>query len=455
MDQNSPSSKTLVSGWGKYPAYETILSRPESISSLKSSLNADKPLLARGFGKSYGDAAVNPFGLTVLMERLNRILSFRNESGVVKCESGVTIADLIHTFLPQGWFPLVVPGTQQITIGGAIASDIHGKNHHRDGSFSQAVKGFSILLANGDIVNCSREDNADLFWATVGGMGLTGFILDVELSLQKVSSSYINSNLLKGRDLEHTLQLFDRLEPKYQYSVAWLDCLAPAKQLGRSILFFGNHAQFADLSPNEKASPFPSFSSGQLSVPFDMPSGLLNNTSISLFNQLYWLGHQQNENSRIIDCMKFFFPLDKLGSWNRFYGRKGFTQYQCVVNLSNGQEILTKILTLSAKHNMSSFLTVLKRFGPETGILSFPKSGYTLTLDLPISEGLLSFINSLNELVISGEGRVYLAKDAYLSPEYFKTMYPNYKKWQAIKSKFDPNQIFRSALSDRIGLTTT
>jgi FAD/FMN-containing dehydrogenase len=421
---------------------------------LNSYLYSVKSALARGLGKSYGDAAVNPLGLTVLMERLNRILSFDNKQGVVQCEAGVTIADLIHTFLPQGWFPLVVPGTQDVTVGGAIASDIHGKNHHREGSFSQAVKGFSMLLANGDTVNCSREDNADLFWATIGGMGLTGFILDVELSLQKVSSAYINSCLLKGRDLEHTLRLFDQLEPKYQYSVAWLDCLAPAKELGRSILFFGNHAELKDLSTNEKASPFPTFSDGQLSVPFDMPSGLLNKTSISLFNQLYWSVHQQNENNRIIDCMKFFFPLDKLGSWNRFYGRKGFTQYQCVVNLAHGQEILTKILTLSAKHGMSSFLTVLKRFGPETGILSFPKAGYTLTLDLPISEGLLSFINSLNDLVIAGEGRVYLAKDAYLSPDYFKTMYPNYKKWQAIKSKFDPNQIFSSALSNRIGLTT-
>jgi FAD/FMN-containing dehydrogenase len=451
------SSKTALAGWGRYPTVETVLERPESLSGLEQSLKLTQVLdkrLARGLGRAYGDAAVNGNGTTILMERLNRMLAFDAERGIVIVEPGVTIEEMINTFLPRGWFPLVVPGTKFVTVGGAIAADIHGKNHHREGSFVNCVRSFKLKIASGETVECSRTKNADLFWATFGGMGLTGFVTEAEIKLQRVTTAYIKTHTIRTNNLDETLACFDKLESQYQYSVAWIDCLAANKALGRSIVMFGNHAELEDLKRAQLKNPFKIMAKRSISVFLDLPQFVMNRLSIGAFNQLFWSSHFQKERRRLVSYNPYFFPLDVLSSWNRLYGKKGFVQYQCVVPLKAGQENLKKMLELSAKHGMSSFLAVLKRFGPEQGLLSFPKPGYTLTLDMPVKDGLFEFIDELNQLVMQCDGRVYLAKDSYLTPEHFRSMYPNYSKWLKVKRAVDPQNLFSSALSERLELAS-
>jgi FAD/FMN-containing dehydrogenase len=454
MTLSAPTTpKMLVGGWGRYPLIETALLRPESISGLEAAV-ADSNFhskLGRGLGRAYGDAAVNGRGATILTEKLNRMLSFDSKGGILRCEAGVTIEDLIETFMPCGWFPLVVPGTKYVTVGGAIASDIHGKNHHREGSFVNALRSFTVLTASGELVNCSRALESDLFWATVGGMGLTGVIVDVELKLQKISTSYIKCRSIRTNSLAETLGCFSELEPEFQYSVAWIDCLASKKQLGRGIVMFGNHAELDDLETDKRKDPLLVARKRAITVPFDLPEFVLNRYSIGAFNQCFWSAHLEKDRERVLSYEPYFFPLDKIKSWNRLYGSNGFVQYQCVVPQTSDNAI-AKMLELSSQYGMASFLAVLKRFGPERGLLSFPKAGITLTLDMPVRGKLFEFIAKLNELVLESEGRVYLAKDAYLSAEHFRIMYPNYKRWLAIKSKVDPGYIFRSSLAERLQL---
>jgi decaprenylphospho-beta-D-ribofuranose 2-oxidase len=449
-----PTASSLTTGWGRYPACTTVLRRPESSAALNECLKSLEfnSSLARGLGRSYGDAAVNPDGQTILMERMNRMLMFDESNGIVRCEPGVTIQDLIETFLPRGWFPAVVPGTKHVTVGGAIAGDIHGKNHHCDGTFCNSVRSFKLLCANGQLVDCSQENNTDLFWATAGGMGLTGLITEVEFALQKIPSSYIQSLTVKAKDLDEALAAFDRFEAGYQYSAAWIDCLSSNRSLGRSVLFFGNHAQLNDLTPQQKTAPFYLPVRADFEIMFDAPSHLLNKFSGRAFNEFYWMMHTNSQENKLVNCLGFFFPLDRLGSWNRLYGRKGFVQYQCVLPLLDGRESLIKLLQLLAQEKQDVFLAVLKRFGAEHGLLSFPKPGYTLTLDMPVTDSLFPFITRLNQVVCSSGGRVYLAKDAFLKPDEFRSMYPHYSQWLSIKNKIDPNNMFRSALSDRLNL---
>jgi decaprenylphospho-beta-D-ribofuranose 2-oxidase len=408
--------------------------------------------LGRGLGRAYGDAAVNGHGATILTEKLNRLISFDDKSGIVCCEAGLTIADLIENFLPRGWFPMVVPGTKYVTIGGAIASDIHGKNHHREGSFVNALRSFTLLKANGQLVKCSSSEEPDLFWATVGGMGLTGMIVEVELKLQKVSTSYITCRSIRTHNLRETLRCFAELEHEFQYSVAWIDCLAAKEKLGRGIVMFGNHAEPDDLDQNKARNPLALAGTSALSVPFDLPSFVLNRYSIGTFNQLFWSAHVARDRKRLVPYEPYFFPLDRIKSWNRLYGKAGFVQYQCVVPPS-AESAIAKMLELSAQYGMSSFLAVLKRFGPEVGLLSFPRAGITLTLDMPVRGQLFELIARLNDLVLNSGGRVYLAKDAYLTAEHFRRMYPNYERWLAIKTQVDPQNVFRSALSERLKLS--
>jgi decaprenylphospho-beta-D-ribofuranose 2-oxidase len=454
MTLSAPASpKMLVGGWGRYPLIETVLLRPESVAGLVSAVAEPnfESKLGRGLGRAYGDAAVNGRGATILTEKLNRMLAFDQKTGVLRCEAGVTIEDLIETFMPRGWFPLVVPGTKYVTVGGAIASDIHGKNHHRDGSFVNAVRSFTLLTAKGDTLTCSRTLEPDLFWATLGGMGLTGIIVDVELKLQPIATSYINCRSIRTRNLAETLDCFSELEPEFQYSVAWIDCLASKSQLGRGIVMFGNHAQLQDLNPALRSQPLAITTKQAVNVPFDLPGFLLNRYSIAAFNQCFYSAHVGKDRERLLAYEPYFFPLDRIRSWNRLYGANGFVQYQCVVPTGR-EEAIAKMLELSAQYGMSSFLAVLKRFGPERGLLSFPQAGLTLTLDMPVRGRLFELIDRLNDLVLKNDGRVYLAKDSSLTAEHFRIMYPNYKRWLAIKSRFDPGYVFRSALAERLAL---
>jgi len=448
-------AKILLSGWGRYPAVETVLLKPENMEAFGECLTplGSTTTIARGLGRSYGDAAINGRGATVSVERLNRILDVDYKTGHVVCEPGVTIEDLIVKFLPAGWFPLVVPGTKFVTVAGAIASDIHGKNHHRNGSFVNCVVSFQLITANGTSIVCSREENATLFWATVGGMGLTGFISQIEMKLERVESAYIKQKIVKTKDLDETLEAFERLEPGFQYSVAWIDCLAKKQKLGRGIVIFGNSAEMNDLEPKQYRSPFRVGNNFELNVDFDVPSFIMNRLSISAFNEVFYASHFGKESESIVPYNRFFFPLDRVHSWNRLYGKNGFVQYQCVVPFGGGRENLVKMLEISARYGQSSFLCVLKRLGPEQGLLSFPKPGYTITFDMPVKPGLFDLIKEFDALLLQSEGRVYLAKDSYLNAEQFRRMYPKWDLWMDIKEKIDPSGRLRSTLSDRLGLT--
>lgn len=452
---NSKPSNVLkqqLSGWGRYPVIKSYLQRPEKLSSCSKLLQESPEIsvLARGLGRSYGDAALNAQGNTVLTERLNRMLAFDEQTGLLRCEAGVTMKEILETFVPRGWFPAVIPGTKFVTVGGAVAFDVHGKNHHLDGSFSRHLHSLKLILASGETRQCSPQENSDLFWATVGGMGLTGIITEVELFLRPIQTAYIKTHNIKANNLDEALAIFEKFEPQYQYSVAWIDCLAAGKSLGRSILMFGNHAVLEDLPLKQQAKPLQLKPKRNFQVFFDLPGGMLNRYTMSAFNGLYYAKLRSRQVRSISDYDSFFYPLDFLWDWNRLYGKRGFVQYQCVLPTEVSREALTRILQLCSQKGWGSFLAVLKRLGPQEGWLSFPMPGYTLALDMPVKPGLWEFLNQLDELVIQYGGRVYLAKDARLSPEAFRAMYPKFPQWLEVKSRVDPHNRFSSALSQRL-----
>ena len=446
-------NKTL-SGWGRYPFVESALFRPEKVADFAQILHGtdDSTVLARGLGRSYGDAALNSAGSTILTERVNRMLGFDPQTGILRCEAGVTMKEILETFVPRGWFPNVIPGTKFVTLGGAVAFDVHGKNHHRDGAFSRYLRSIKLLLASGECVQCSRQENSDLFWATVGGMGLTGIITEVELTLKPIQTAYISSHNIKANNLDEAFELFEQYEPQYQYSVAWIDCLAAGKALGRSILMFGNHAPLDSLSPQQRANPLEIKSKRTIKVPFDFPAGLLNKYTMSAFNTLYFAKQRSRQTQGLVDYDSFFYPLDSIWDWNRLYGKKGFVQYQCVFPFETSRAALTRMLQLCSQAGLGSFLAVLKRLGPQDGWLSFPMPGYTLALDIPVKPGIEKVLGQLDSLVVQSGGRVYLAKDARLGADAFRAMYPDFSKWLTVKSRVDPSNRFSSVLSERLNI---
>lgn len=443
-------TKKTLSGWGRYPVTECNLQRPEKIATVTNILQNTNSSLARGMGRSYGDASANTQGMTILMERLNRMLAFDFNRGVLKCEGGVTLKEITEVFVSRGWFLGVTPGTKFVTVGGAIAFDVHGKNHHQDGSFCNFVSSFNLMVASGEIITCTREENRDIFWATVGGMGLTGVILEAELQLIPIETAYINNHNLKAKNLDEAIAIFDEYEPKYQYSVAWIDCLARGAALGRSIVMLGNHAKIGDLKNIKNPLELPP--KKRFKVRFDLPSGLLNRYTMTAFNTLYYQIMLTKEIKKIVDYDTFFYPLDFLWDWNRMYGKKGFIQYQCVLPTEVSREGLVKILSLCGEKGWGSFLAVLKRFGKQEGWLSFPMPGYTLTLDMPVKLGLWEFLDELDQVVLEYGGRVYLAKDARLRGEVFREMYDNFDKWLEVKKRIDAKNYFTSAMSERLGI---
>lgn len=449
-----PSAEAAVSGWGRYPTVTTDLVRPEKLADLPGVIREADGVVPRGLARSYGDAAAAPGGHTVLMTRLDRIVAFDEATGTVRCEAGVSFEDLLSVFVPRGWFPPVTPGTKFVTVGGAVACDVHGKNHHCDGSFSAFVDRIDLLVASGETVSCSRDDDPDLFWATVGGMGLTGIITEVTFRLRRVETAYIEVHRHKARNLDEAFALFDRLEPDFPYSVAWIDCLASGDARGRSVLMLGDHAALGDLDARQRAAPLDVRPGRRLRVPLDMPGRLLNRATMRAFNAAYYGLAPGRPDRRVVRFDSFFYPLDFLWDWNRMYGRRGFVQYQCVFPSEASHEALSEMLRRCAAEGKGSFLAVLKRFGPQEGWLSFPRPGYTLTLDMPVKDGLWPFLDGLDQLVVEHGGRVYLAKDARLDPATFREMYPAFPKWLGVKRRVDPENRFTSALAERLALAS-
>ncbi len=427
--------------------------RPEKMDAVRAILASatQATLIPRGLGRSYGDTALNDSSAVIDATRLDRMIDFDPESGVLECESGVSLADILAVFVPRGYFLPVTPGTKFVTVGGAIANDIHGKNHHRDGTFCQHVESLELLTASGERLICSPSENADIFWATAGGIGLTGFIQSARIRLQPVESAYMKVDYVRTANLDETLAAMARTDAEYPYAVCWIDCLARGAALGRSVLMNGLHARAADLSGAAAAKPFELPRAKRRSIPFEFPSFVLSPLSIRAFNAVVYAAHPSRFGC-IVDYDKYFYPLDQVQHWNRMYGKRGFAQYQATFPKSEvaGLKRLLERLSLSQR---ASFLAVLKCFGPANpGPLSYPFEGYTLALDLPNHGVLTEFLRELDHIVLDHGGRIYTAKDCATTAASFAQMYPRLDEFKAIQTRLDPQRRLSSDMARRLGI---
>jgi FAD/FMN-containing dehydrogenase len=442
--------KQQIANWGNYPRMESDVRSFTFTDQLSTLVNNTGHFIPRGNGRCYGDAslAVN----TISTLHYNRILSFDVVNGIFECQSGLTLDKILEVIVPKGWFLPVTPGTKFITVGGAIGSDVHGKNHHVDGSFSNHVVDMDVMVADGSIVTCSPTQHADLFNATCGGMGLTGMITRIKFTLKKIETSYVKQKQLKAENLEHLLQLFEKYS-HYTYSMAWIDCLSRGKHFGRGILIVGEHASTDQLSESQKEKALAVHGKMKITFPFNLPSWVLNTLTVKAFNFLYYGKNFKKEINNVVPYEPFFYPLDAILHWNRGYGKKGFVQYQFVLPMS-AKEGLIKILNRIADEGLGSFLAVLKVFGKQDSLISFPEEGYTLALDFPVRNGLFNFLDELDEIVLQYGGRLYMSKDARMKPEVLFKGYPRLEEFRNIVRKYNPSYKFSSVQSQRLLLTT-
>ena len=432
-----------LSGWGKHPTINAEVFHPLTPEDVLRRLsdNPQKPLIARGLGRSYGDSSLAPHVIST--RYLDHLLSFDESSGVLTCSAGVSFADILAVLVPKGWFLPVTPGTKFVTVGGAIASDIHGKNHHREGSFTDHVSRLKIATISDGIVACSRERHPELFLATCGGMGLTGVILEATLRLKPIKSAYINATLLKAHTLAETLELF-AIHQNALYSVAWMDCVSPGRALGRSVVILGEHADHGGLTPGNRRG---------LSVPVDLPSWVLNRSVLRTFNALYYNRLKKKRTDRRLHYERFFYPLDGIRHWNRLYGKAGFTQYQFVLPTEASLEGLRAVLERMAASQHSPALAVLKAFGKgNANYLSFPLEGCTLALDFRLDTGVFDLLNELDSIVLDYGGRVYLTKDARMSADMLRCSYPGWQALMRVRKAVGADTVFHSLQSQRLGL---
>ena len=413
--------------WGRYPkAHQEevfVTWRHKAGSTLVNSMSG--PLLPAGQGRSYGDCCLNDGGAVIHNRLLDRIISFDGVRGVLKCESGVTLQTILSFAVPRGWFLSVLPGTKLISVGGAIANDVHGKNHHCKGTFGQYLLEFELVRSDGSVLHCTPQASANFFSATVGGLGLTGFITWAAIQLKKIESPLVDSETVKFRNLDEFFHISSE-SASFEYSVAWLDCLATGSGFGRGLFFRGNHSQ-GEVCSSRRESP-------RLRVPFDLPRVCAGYPVMRIFNTSYYHSRRKRIGQRMIHYDPFFFPLDSIHSWNRIYGKHGFFQFQCVVPKEALRELLEQVVESGA----GSFLAVLKEFGNllSPGMLSFPRPGFTLSLDFPNrGEKTLQRLTSLDEFVRAAGGAIYPAKDATMAPESFRQYYP---RWEEFSSYIDP-----------------
>ena len=406
-----PDYKQTVTNWGNFPVVEKEMKSEDSSAKIKEYVRNNHDIIARGNGRCYGDAALSENIFST--KRLNKFISFDRLNGVIECESGVLLSDVLEVIVPQGYFLFVTPGTKFITVGGAIASDVHGKNHHAEGCFSEYVIEFSLMNEKGEILTCSKTENTDKFWATIGGMGLTGIILSAKFKLKNIESSYIRQESVKAENLDEIFKLFDESE-SWTYNVAWIDCLQKDKNLGRSVIMRGEHAFKHELPKKLQDNPLLVKKNLSPSIPFYFPNFVLNNLTVKLFNSLYYSKQTKKEVKNFVHYEPFFYPLDIVSDWNRIYGKSGFIQYQMVIPKEKGKEGMKRILETIAKSGNGSFLAVLKLFGkhnPEA-YNSFPMEGYTLALDFKVNKKLKKLVAQLDDIVEEFGGRIYLTKDS-------------------------------------------
>jgi decaprenylphospho-beta-D-ribofuranose 2-oxidase len=406
-----PNFTQKITNWGNFPVVEKEMRSEDSFKKIKEFVLSHNEVIARGNGRCYGDASL---GETVFStKKLNKFISFDRLNGIIECESGVLLSDILEIAVPQGYFLYVTPGTKFISVGGAIASDVHGKNHHAEGCFSEYVIEFKLMTENGTIITCSREENADKFWASIGGMGLTGIILTAKFKLKNIQSAYIRQESIKAENLDEIFRLFEESE-SWTYTVAWIDCLQKGKNLGRSILMRGEHAFQHELPHNLTKQPLRLKKKLQPTVPFYFPGFVLNALTVKIFNLLYYKKQTKKEVKSFIDYETFFYPLDAITDWNKIYGKSGFIQYQMVIPKEAGKEGMKQILETIASSGNGSFLAVLKLFGKSNpdAYNSFPFEGYTLALDFKVNSKLKKLVEKLDDIVQQFGGRIYLTKDS-------------------------------------------
>lgn len=437
-----------ISGWGNYPVIESKVKYLRDYEDGLSYLENHNDFIPMGLGRSYGDTALSKNILKT--ERFNRIISFNNETGELEAEAGLSLEEILDIFVPKGWFLPVTPGTKFVTLGGAIACDVHGKNHHKEGTFCDQIDNLKLLKADGQLINCSKTLNEEIFSATCGGNGLTGLIVSATLKLKKIESSYISQTTVKAKNLHQILDEFEKYKNE-TYSVAWIDCVSTGETLGRSILMVGEHAKVEELKGTQKNNVFKTSKEGKLSVPFNFPSIALNSLTVKAFNSLYYFKGKEGVSQSVIHYDPFFYPLDAINNWNKIYGKRGFLQYQFVIPKEAGHIGIKDVLNRIANKGTGSFLAVLKVFGKENeNLLSFPMEGYTLALDFPISKGLFPFLDELDKVVLSYGGRLYLTKDSRMSSETFFKSYKNAKEFVELKNKIDKERVFTSIQSKRL-----
>lgn len=439
-----------LSGWGANIRSRCKLVEPEVPEEVRKYLG-ERSLIARGLGRSYGDPALNEGGLVLGMRRMDRFLEFDESTALLRCEAGVSLLQIIQKLGPRGFFPMISPGTQYVTIGGCIANDIHGKAHHSQGSFANCVEAMRVLLANGEVVTCSRTELPDLFWASFGGMGLLGIVLSATIKLKRVETSYYKERAVKAKSLTALMTALDESEQDFAYSVASVDVYGRGDGLGRGIVNMGNTAALSDLPAELRSDPLRiGPAAAGIPVP-DMPEFALNPLSLRLVNAYVQI--KQSHNRAVSHYLDFTYPLDNFREWYRAYGRRGFTQYQFVIPFADGHANMRRIFDVMTTSGEMPFLNILKRLGKSSGgILSFPTEGYTLAIDFPIRSGTIALTRRLDAMVLECGGRIYLGKDSYVEPETFRKMYPRMDEWLAVKAKYDPDSIFTSDQARRLGL---
>jgi FAD/FMN-containing dehydrogenase len=423
----------LLTSWGKYPLYpqtpHTVHWRDDMSSEVVKLTAQFGSTLPYGIGRSYGDSCLAKSDHVLHTILLNRFISFDTESGVVVAESGVTLDQLLSLIIPHGWFLPVTPGTKYVTLGGAIANDVHGKNHHVSGTFGKHVLSFRLVRSDGGVINCSLSENRELYAATIGGLGLTGVIESIELQLIPVKSSMIDMATIRFASLNEFFSLSNELDKNHEYSVAWIDCLAKGDSAGRGVYMIGNHSEKGNLSV---------FSKRKLTVPFTFPFSAINKLTLPILNSGYFHLHKSGRQNTTVSYDPFFYPLDGIHHWNRAYGKSGFQQYQCVIPEENAEPAMRELLEAIASSGSGSFLAVMKRCGDivSPGLLSFPMPGLTLALDFPQTSSLNGeLFPVLDSIVRAASGRIYPAKDAHMSGSDFRRFYPD---WEKVETLRDP-----------------
>ena len=444
-----------LTGWGRTaPTSARVVSTPDVDEIARAVREAgERGVIARGLGRSYGDPAQNAGGTVLDMTALDRVHRIDVDEAIVDVDAGVSLDTLMRRLLPHGLWVPVLPGTRQVTVGGAIGSDIHGKNHHSQGSFGSHVLSLDLLTADGSVRTLTpRGEGSELFWATVGGMGLTGIVLRAVIRLKRVETAYFLVDNVRTANLDELIEHFtDGSDDNYTYSVAWFDSLARGESMGRALLTRGNSAKVEDLPKKLRKDPLKFHAPQLLTAPPIFPNGLVNKYTITAFNEL-WYRKSPTKFGAVQNITQFFHPLDGFGEWNRVYGSNGFLQYQFVVPFGQEAMFRRSIDKISASGH-ASFLNVLKTFGPgNPAPMSFPTEGWTLTVDIPITPGLDRLCRELDEMVLAAGGRLYLAKESRTSAEMIERMYPRIHEWRKIRASVDPEGVFHSDLSRRLNL---